>query len=152
MAKVEAARRPGLRSDGGGLYLCVGPGGSKSWVFRFTLGSRQRRMGLGSLNTFNLREAREKARECRKLVDQGIDPIDQRRSERAVAETKRTMTFRDAALAYIEARAIGWTAAHARQCRDHFEAYVFPKIGALPMQAANDTGVVLGVLAPPIRL
>jgi integrase len=148
MTKVEAARRPGLLSDGGGLYLCVAPGGSKSWVLRFTLGSRQRRMGLGSLNTFSLREAREKARECRKLVDQCIDPIDQRRSERAVAATKRTMTFRDAALAYIEARESGWTAPYARQWRDHFEAYVFPQIGALPMQAVNDTGVVLSILEP----
>ena len=148
MTRVEAARRPGLLSDGGGLYLCVAPGGSKSWVLRFTLGSRQRRMGLGSLNTFSLREAREKARECRKLVDQGIDPIDQRRSERAIVATKRTMTFRDAALAYIEARESGWTVHYARQWRDHFEAYVFPQIGALPMQAANDTSVVLGILKP----
>jgi integrase len=117
-------------------------------MFRFTLGGRQRRMGLGSLDTLNLREAREKARECRKLVDQGIDPIEQRRSERAIAATKRMMTFRDAALAYIEAQEDGWTPAYARQWREHFQAYVFPKIGALPMQAMNDTDVVLGVLEP----
>jgi hypothetical protein len=148
IGKVEAARRPGMVNDGGGLYLAVRAGDSKSWMFRFTLGGRQRRMGLGSLNTLNLREAREKARECRKLVDQGIDPIDQRRSEQAVAMTKRAMTFRDAALAYIEARKSGWTPANARQWRDHLEAYVFPTIGVLPMQAANDTGVVLRVLEP----
>jgi integrase len=58
------------------------------------------------------------------------------------------MTFRDAALAYIEARESGWTAPYARQWRGHFEAYVFPQIGALPMQAANDTGVVLSILEP----
>jgi hypothetical protein len=127
MAKVEAARRPGLLGDGGGLYLHIGLGGSKSWAFRFTLGGRQRRMGLGSLNTLNLREARERARECRKLVDQGIDPIDQRRSERSVAATKRAMTFRDAALTYIKAHEVGWTPAHARQWRDHFEATSFPR-------------------------
>jgi integrase len=148
MAKVEAARRPGLLNDGGGLYLCVGPKGSKSWAFRYTFGGRQRRMGLGSASTLNLLEAREKARECRKLIDQGIDPIDRRRSERAVAATKRVKTFRDAALAYIEAQEDGWTRAYAQQWRDHFEAYVFPQIGALPMQAVNDTNVVLGILEP----
>jgi integrase len=105
-------------------------------------------MGLGSINTLNLREARERARECRKLVDQGIDPIDQRQCERAVAATKRVMTFRDAALAYIGTREDGWTPAYARQWRDHFEAYVFPKIGRLSMPAVNDTNVVLGVLEP----
>src|SRR5262245_54645869 len=141
IAKVEAARHPGLLNDGGGLYLRVGPKGSRTWVFRYTFGGRQRRMGLGSLNTLNLREAREKARECRKLVDQRIDPIEQRHSEQAIAKTKRVMRFRDTALAYIETREDGWTPAYARQWRDHFEAYVFPEIGALPMQAVNDTDV-----------
>jgi integrase len=148
LAKVETARRPGLLSDGGGLYLCVGPGGSKSWVFRFTLGGRQRRMGLGSLNTLNLQEARERARECRKLVHQGIDPIDRRRGEREVAATTRAMSLRDAALAYVEAREDGWTRAYAQQWRDHFEAYVLPEIGALPMQAVNNTAILLSVLEP----
>jgi hypothetical protein len=148
IAKVEAARRPGLLNDGGGLYLSVRAADSKSWKFRFTFGGRQRWMGLGSLDTLNLREAREKARECRKLVAQGIDPIDHRRSERAVAATKRMMSFRDAALAYIEAHEDGWTPAYARQWREHFGTYVFPKIGALPMQAANNTDVVLSVLEP----
>src|SRR5262245_48714550 len=102
IAKVKAARRPGLLNDGGGLYLRVGEKGSKSWVLRYTFGGRQRLMGLGSLDTLNLREVREKARECRKLINQGIDPIEQRRSEQAIAKTKRVMRFRDAALAYIE--------------------------------------------------
>jgi integrase len=148
IAKVEAARRPGMLGDGAGLYLAVRPGGSKSWMFRYTFGGRQRRMGLGSINTLNLREAREKARECRKLVDQDIDPIDQRRIERAIAVTKKTMTFHDAAVAYIEAHEEGWTSAYARQWRVHFETYVFPEVGALPMQAVNDTNVVLSILEP----
>ena len=105
-------------------------------------------MGLGSVNTLNLREARERARECRKLVDQGIDPIDQRRCERSVAATKKVISFHDAALAYIKGHEDGWTPAHARQWRDHFEAYIFPKIGRLAMPAVNDANVVLGVLEP----
>ena len=48
-AKVAHAKA-GIWPDGGGLYLQVTPGGSKSWFFRFTRGDRERRMGLGSLH------------------------------------------------------------------------------------------------------
>jgi integrase len=148
LSKIEKARRPGLLGDGAGLYLSVAPGGSKSWCFRFKLAGRQRTMGLGGIDKLSLHEARERARQCRELVYRGIDPIDRRRSERSVAAAKEAVSFRDAALAYIDAHKAGWTAPYARQWRDHFEAYVFPKIGALPMQAANDTEIVLAVLEP----
>jgi len=32
---VRAKRRPGYVADGGNLYLCVAPGGTKGWIFRF---------------------------------------------------------------------------------------------------------------------
>jgi integrase len=105
-------------------------------------------MGLGGIDKVNLREARERARECRELVEQGIDPIGHRRSGRALAAAKTAMTFRKAALAFIDGHKDGWTAYYARQWRDHFEAFVFPQIGALPMQAVNNTEVVLRVLEP----
>jgi hypothetical protein len=75
-SKVEAARRPGLLNDGGGLYLAVAKGSSKSWCFRFMLGRRRRTMGLGGVEKIDLHKARERARQYRELVEQGIDPID----------------------------------------------------------------------------
>jgi integrase len=148
LAKIEMAHPPGLLNDGGGLYLSVAPGGSKSWCFRFTFGGRRRVMGLGGIDKISLRQARERARECRDLVQQGVDPIDHRRSERASAAAKMAMTFRKAALAFIEGHKDGWTAHYTRQWCDHFETFVFPEIGALPMQAVNDTEVVLRILEP----
>ena len=69
-------------------------------------------------------------------------------SERARAAAKMAMTFRKAALAFIDGHKDGWTAHYTRQWRDHFETFVFPEIGALPMQAVNNTDVVLRVLEP----
>jgi Arm DNA-binding domain len=59
--------------DGGGLFLQVSRYGTKSWVFRFKAKGRLREMGLGSLDTYSLAEARERAREQRKLRDKGKD-------------------------------------------------------------------------------
>ena len=148
LSKIETAHRPGMLNDGGGLCLNVAAGGSKSWCFRFTLGDRRRTMGLGGIAKLNLAAARERARQCRALVEQGIDPIDYGRGDRTPAATKTAMTFGKAALAFIDAHKDGWSASTAEQWPYQFELYVFPEIGALPMQAVNDTDIVLRVLEP----
>jgi hypothetical protein len=56
------------------LCLQVIPSGARSWVFRFSLFGRAREMGLGSLDTVSLAEAREAALECRKLLREGRGP------------------------------------------------------------------------------
>ena len=48
--KVQRERRPGMYGDGDGLWLNVGPTGSKSWVFRYMLHGRARAMGIGALH------------------------------------------------------------------------------------------------------
>src|SRR6202030_2706473 len=77
-AKVRHAKA-GMHADGGGLYLQVTVGKeeqlNKSWLFRFALGGRERQMGLGSLNTIGLSEARGAAEQCRKLLKESQDPI-----------------------------------------------------------------------------
>ena len=69
-------------------------------------------------------------------------------SASAVTAAKRTVTFRDPALAYIDVQKGGWTDPYARQWRDHFETYVFSKIGSLPLQVVNDIDVVLSMIEP----
>ncbi|MGB6348215.1 MAG: Arm DNA-binding domain-containing protein, partial [Methyloceanibacter sp.] len=71
--KVQTATEPGYYGDGGGLYLQVSNYGTRNWVFRFMIAGRAREMGLGSINTFTLKEAREEARSCRQLVTRGVD-------------------------------------------------------------------------------
>ncbi len=97
--KVNAAKAPGYYGDGGGLCMQVSKYGTRNWVFRFMMNGRTREMGLGSLNTFSLKEARERARECRQLVAIGTDPIEARqkkRDETRAAAAKR-ITFEEAA-------------------------------------------------------
>lgn len=64
--KVREAR-PGKLCDGGGLWLFTGAK-SKSWVFRYTLAGKAVEMGIGSCDTVNLADAREKARLLRHRV------------------------------------------------------------------------------------
>ena len=78
---------PGLHSDGGGLYVKVSKNGKgRSWVLRYTdPKGRERRMGLGSLKTVSVQEAREKAHDWNKMRDVFKDPIEERRAMRTQA-------------------------------------------------------------------
>lgn len=65
---------PGRHSDGGGLYLNVKEGGSKSWMFLFKREGTRKGIGLGAYPAVSLAAARKKAEELRGVVASGKDP------------------------------------------------------------------------------
>jgi integrase len=143
---------PGLRCDGGGLWLQITDakdgGTSRSWIFRYTLAGRTRSMGLGSLITVGLKDARERARRCRELVLDGIDPITQRDTDRAarLAASIKMMTFEQAALGYITAHRARWrNQQHALEWPTSLRAHVFPTLGKIDVRQI-DTGHVVKAL------
>lgn len=148
--QVTRTKKPGYYADGAGLYLQVAPGGSKSWVLRFTRDKRTREMGLGGLNAFTLAEARERAREARKLLADKIDPIEARQEvqrERRRAEA-RALLFNDAADRYIAAHESGWkNAKHAAQWQSTIATYAAPIIGSMDV-ATIATDEIMRVLLP----
>lgn len=148
--KVTKLKAPGRYGDGRGLWLHIGRGGTKSWVFRFMRDGAAREMGLGPLHTIGLADARERARAARKLVLDGLDPIEHRRAHRTAAkiEAARGIIFADAAEQYIAAHEAGWkNEKHRDQWRATLRTYAEPIIGKLPV-AAIDTALVLKILEP----
>jgi integrase len=145
---------PGRYLDGGGLYLQVTAGANgkinKSWLFRWTARGRERWMGLGSLTTVTLADARERARQCRLQVLDGVDPIAAREARRALAEaaTKRVITFDQAAAAFIASKRAEWRSRrHAAEWPSSLHRYASPVIGKLPVDAI-DTALIMKVLQP----
>jgi integrase len=148
--KINALRERGFYADGGGLYLQVAPGGSKSWVFRFKESGKARDMGLGPLHTIPLSIAREKATDCRRLRLDGVDPIEKRRAERAALQSAqaKVMTFDECAEAYLADNQASWrNPKHRQQWKNTLATYASPIIGALPVQTI-DTGHVTKILRP----
>lgn len=141
---------PGYYGDGNGLYLQVAAGGSKSWIFRFKINKRERQMGLGSIHDRSLSEAREHVRKLRLLLDQGIDPIDQRQAERErnlLAATQRR-TFKECAEEYHKLHATGWkNAKHADQWINTLTAYAFPIFGSKDVSNVSKADI-LAALEP----
>ncbi|MCW5575173.1 MAG: tyrosine-type recombinase/integrase [Burkholderiales bacterium] len=131
-----------------GLYLCVREGGS-SWIYRFSLDGRRRDIGLGSFGDLTMLEARERAREHRKLVLQGIDPVSAKHEERNArkAAIARRKTFMECVEGYIDAHGDGWrNAKHRAQWTGSMKIHS-TLINDLDV-AAIDTALVLKVLEP----
>jgi integrase len=148
--EVATKTKPGIYGDGGGLYLKVTPTGTKSWVFRYWTNGRRHALGLGPCHTITLAEAREKAREQRRLRLDGHDPAATKRAKAAErrVETAKAMTFRQCAEAYINTHEAGWrNAKHAAQWTATLTTYAYPMFGSLPV-AAVDVGLVMKAIEP----
>lgn len=143
--EVKDARTPGRIPDGGGLYLQVGPNGSKSWLFVYRWDGKRPEVGLGAFPAIGLADARRQAEEARSILS-GKPKRDPRAVWAAAAPAKR-MTFGD----FVD----GWLPAvlndfrnpkHRQQWENTLKTY-----GATlrPMWLDEiDTEAVLGALQP----
>ncbi|MGY6660908.1 MAG: tyrosine-type recombinase/integrase [Glycocaulis sp.] len=145
---VKAKREPGYYGDGGGLWLQVSRLGGKSWVFRFTRNGRTREMGLGAFISVSLKRARDKAADCRRILDEGGDPIEVRKAERRALELERarSKTFRECAELLLNKKAGKLkNPKHKAQWRSTLETYAYPLLGDKPVSSitADDVRQVL---------
>ena len=156
---VSRLKTDGRYAVGGvdGLHLRV-VGNSRAWVLRIAVGTKlgkegrpvihRRDVGLGSYPEVSLAEARDRGRELRKQVRDGVDPVVMRQAAKAqaVLEVAKTKTFQDSAAAYIDANRAGWkNDKHAQQWENTLAAYVYPKFGHVSVSLV-DTGMVLDAL------
>src|SRR5689334_22894915 len=108
LTPLQVAKATKTKHDGGGLYLKAKKNKktgtiARSWAFRYTRKGEPYWMGLGSLNDFDLNDAREAARICRQQRSRGLDPVDERDKQRQqqAAQAARSMTFEPAAKLFI---------------------------------------------------
>lgn len=140
--KVETAGI-GKHGDGGGLWLVVRKNGSRAWVFRYSRLGKERTMGLGPFDRVSLADARGLARDARRLLAEGKDPINENRAKKS-----RVPTFREAAADFIAAHEAGWrNPKHRQQWRNTINTYATPVIGDLPVDEVG-TADVRRVLEP----
>src|SRR6266404_3686109 len=139
----------GLHPDGRGLYLQV-KNDSRSWLFRFMIHGKGRWMGLRRYPDVSLAQARKAADDARRLLRDGVDPIEARKQQRQAAklDAAQAITFETCATEYIEAHRAEWrNPKHAAQWTSTLQTYAYPVIGSLPVQAV-DTAFIVKVLQP----
>lgn len=119
--------------DGQGLVLEIRPQGGKYWRLKYRYAHKDKMLAIGVFPLVSLVEAREKRDEARKLLMNGIDPVQHKREKRHNQYLESENTF--------EALARDWHAVwkankqekHAFVIMNRLERDVFPEIGKLPV-------------------
>lgn len=149
VSKIET---PGMYFVGvvQGLALHVTKTGARSWVLRVMIAGKRRDMGLGNYPGVTLAQARDKAREARELIRQGVDPIERQQAALSTlrAAVAAALTFEQCAGRYITANEAGWkNVKHGQQWRNTLAQHAYPVIGSL---LVRDVALshVLAVLEP----
>ena len=102
------------------LSVRVTPAGAKSFVFAGKLNKVPLRVTIGDVKVWSLDDARTEARRLQALIDQGIDPRQEKAERLAAVEAKREEARRveapalEAWTAYLEARKAKWSESHIR--------------------------------------
>lgn len=130
------SRKVGFHNVGGvpGLHLVVKRTTTASWILRVKVGAKRRDIGLGGYPDVTLAQAREKAREARRQIEQGIDPVEVRKAAKAalIAAQAKAITFEQAARQCHAARVQEFrNPKHKKDWITSLELYAFPVIGAV---------------------
>ncbi|WP_353175702.1 integrase arm-type DNA-binding domain-containing protein [Salinisphaera sp. T5B8] len=150
--QVKRLDKPGMHAVGGvaGLLLQVSKSGARSWILRATVGSRRRDIGLGGFPDVTLAQAREKARVTRGKIDQGFDPIEERKAAKVAlrASQAKRLSFAEAARRKHEAIAPEFRNARSRaNWLSSLELYAVPVVGDMEV-ADVEMSHVLSVIEP----
>ena len=105
--------------------------------------------GLATCADISLASAREIAEECRKLLKQGLDPIEARKKTAGKQHSSpNCATFKEAVDRYIAAHEPSWkNPKHRQQWRNTLGTYAIPVIGDMDV-AEIATEDILRVLEP----
>ena len=76
--------------DSLGLYIEVRPNGRKFWRYRFQWLKKTLMMGLGDYPIVSLADARKKRDEAKALLDQDLNPLEERRKDKLSLELNHT--------------------------------------------------------------
>ncbi len=158
---VSRLKTEGSYAVGGvdGLYLRI-RGQSRSWILCVAMGVRvnalgrtvpkRLNMGLGPYPEVSLAEARDKARELRKQIRNGVNPLHEKHAQKAQQSeiARKQKTFSECCDDVLEIKASELkNKKHVAQWRATLETYAYPVIGQKAVSEITKMDV-LAILEP----
>lgn len=136
ISKAKKAPKEYKLFDGGGLFLLITPAGGKLWNLKYRFAGKEKKLALGAYPTLTLAEARQRREEAKKLIMNGVDPAEVRKSQKQQLEVQAdhdANTFEKIAREWYEKRKPEWSEKHAIRLLRRLELDIFPFIGDKPI-------------------
>lgn len=121
------------KSDGGGLYIHVSSTGGKLWRMAYSFDGKQKTLSFGAYPSVSLKDARQKRDATKELLAKGIDPGAHKQAVKAAAKTKSESSYEVVAREWFAKYSIGWTESNKVKVLARQVNYIFPFIGAKPI-------------------
>ncbi|WP_369462611.1 tyrosine-type recombinase/integrase [Citrobacter braakii] len=128
--KVRAAKsetKAYKLKDSDGMVLLVHPNGSKYWRLRYRFGGKEKMLALGKYPKVSLADARSRRDEARRLLANGVDPIENKKAVK-VEQEQEAITFEVVARDW-HASNQKWSASHSTRVLKSLEDNLFTAIG-----------------------
>lgn len=148
------APKPGKHFDGGGLYLHVMPAGGKYWRLKYRYAGKEKLLALGVFPEVSLAEARDRAREARTHLRDGVDPAVAKADKAAAAKRDAEGAFPLVAAAWLAKMKPGWADETYRKAEYVVEQYLAPALRRQSITAltTKDAADALGKIPPALAV
>ena len=120
-------------ADEKGLYLLIAANGSKYWRMDYRYLGRRKTIAFGTYPETGLKDARRKRDAARRMLDDGVDPGDARRTEKIARKIAAATSFEAVAREWHEKKAHEWVPKYAATVLTSMEQDLFPTIGRRPI-------------------
>ena len=126
--------RPVRLYDERGLYLEITTNGGRWWRFKYRFAGKEKLLSMGTYPDTPLKAARERRDRARALLEDGVDPSEARRAEKASRSEVVVNGFEAVAREWHATIHLGQVSAgHAARTLIRLEQDVFPWLGGLPV-------------------
>ncbi|MEL7488791.1 MAG: integrase arm-type DNA-binding domain-containing protein [Pseudomonadota bacterium] len=131
-------------ADGGGLQLWVQPTGSKQWRLAYRYGGKQKLFAIGPYPLVGLSEARDAAREAKKHLNDGVDPMSVKR-EAQIKAAAETNTFKVIAEEYLDKRSKEGRAKSTMSKLEWLLSLAYADIGPKPIAKLKPADILVAL-------
>lgn len=121
--------------DGDGLFLLITSSGGKLWNLKYRFGGKEKKLSLGAYPAVTLANARQRRDEAKKLLANGVDPSELKKTLKFASKESATNTFEAVAREWHHkfSSAGKWSPTHAADILHRLEKDIFPPLGSRPI-------------------
>ena len=141
-AKLKALKEPGKYFDGGGLYMDITKAGGAYWRLKYRHGGKEKLLALGVYPAVGLRDARDKATDAKRLLQDGQDPGALRKAEKVRGALESVNTLEAVTHAWLAHQTDRWEAQTEGAIRASLVANVFPALGERALASIKPSEVM----------
>ena len=129
-------------TDGNGMYLLVHKNGSKYWRMDYRFEGKRKTLALGVWPETTLTKAREMRDQARILMQDKIDPLEQKKKLDRIRSEDHQRTFALLTEEWMKRQTSRWTEKHTSDVKRSLENHVFPYLGDRPINEIQRSEVL----------